>query len=323
LGALATKYGSWESAWQNTRRDFRLIDPEIEWEKMRVQGVDLILKDDANFPALLKEIYSCPWGLYFRGALQSLEQPSVAIVGTRNATNAGLSAAEKFAKELSGVNITVVSGLALGIDTAAHRGALAGGSPTFAVLACGADIVYPAQNQSLADSIIKAGGAVISEYPPGSPALPYRFLERNRIISGLTKISIIIEAPEQSGALATARYAVEQNRDVGAIPGPLNHPNYKGNYSLLKSGAALITETADILEALNLGELTLVSKKTPIGLNDLETQILNILKNAGEALTVDKIIELAKVEPANAQQTLTRLIIKDIIKESSGRYELQ
>lgn len=320
LSATREKYGSWYEAY---RASSAKLDIENEWTKLGERGVSFLLKEEDGFPELLREIHDCPWGIYYKGKLGGISSPAVAIVGTRRATASGLTIAKKFAADLARAGISTVSGLALGIDTAAHRGTLEGGQPTYAVLARGLDGVYPEQNKNLSDEILANGGAVISEYPLGSPTLPFRFLERNRIVSGLSKMIVVIEAPEESGALVTAKFATEQNRDVGAIPGPINHPNYHGNHSLLKSGAALLTSAEDILNALNIEPQKLPFRENKLkNLSESERAVLEALKFVGNGATVDKILKLAKLETANTQSALTLLLIKDIIRESSGRYEL-
>ncbi len=314
------KWGDWSAAWRAEGRGSN-IDPGKAWSEMRDEGIELILQDEEAFPAPLREIHQCPWGLYYKGDLSAAGSPAIAIVGTRKATSSGLTVAKNFARDLAAKGINIVSGLALGIDASAHSGALEGGGRTAAILARGLDGVYPAQNENLARKILANDGALISEYPVKSPTLPFRFIERNRITSGLSNATIIIEAPSESGALATARFALEQNRDVGAIPGPINHPNYTGNHSLIKSGAALIASVDDIIAMLNLDQLPLKIKKSPI-LTEDELAIMNALKSEAGALSVDKIIELGRLEPQTTQRALSLLLMKDIIRESDGRYEL-
>ncbi len=172
-------------------------------------------------------------------------------MGTRKATSQGRFIAKEIAKKLSEMGMVIVSGLAMGIDTAAHEGALAGAGRTIAVLACGLDNIYPRQNENLAKKIIGTGGAVISEYPVGTEAFKNQFLERNRIVSGLCIATIVVEAPRESGALVTARLAAEQGREVFVFPGPTNHPNYHGSHKLIRDGARLVSSIDDILEDLN------------------------------------------------------------------------
>ena len=205
---------------------------------------------EKKFPKLLREISNIPKKLYFKGQLPRNSEPAVAIVGTRKATLQGLEAARIISKGLAEVGIVVVSGLALGIDGAAHQGALSGKGKTIAVLAGGLDSVYPKEHRELAHEILELNGGILSEYEPGISSLPQHFLERNRIISGLTLGVVVIEAPLRSGALSTAHYALEQGREVFVVPGPINHSNYFGAHKLIRNGARLITSAKEIIEDL-------------------------------------------------------------------------
>ena len=214
----------------------------------------------------------------------------------------------------------------MGIDTAAHEGALTGNGKTVAVLACGLDEIYPRQNENLAKKILETNGAIISEYPIGTPAYPDQFLARNRIVSGLSVATIVIEAPIDSGALVTARLAAEQGREVFIIPGPINHPNYRGSHKLIRDGARLTTSIEDILE--DLGSEILNSKiqsaswRTKIQNIEDKSQllILKIIQGAGKPLNLDKIIEITKLEPQIVSQTIAILTIQEIIKETEKGY---
>jgi len=209
-------------------------------------------QSDPNFPQLLKEIFSCPTGLYFQGNRDLFNQKNkIAIVGTRQASKTGQAIARQLAKELSQHNITIVSGLALGIDRAAHEGCLQGVSQTIAILGHGLDQIYPAENKELANQIITSNGLIISEYQPNHPIAPQQFLERNRLVSGLCQGVIIVEAPKRSGALNTATHALEQNREVFVVPGSITDPNYVGSNNLIKQGACLITSAQDVLDVMN------------------------------------------------------------------------
>jgi len=283
-------------------------------------------REEAGYPALLKEITLAPLGIYIKGQWPPRERAAVAIVGTRRATAAGRVLAGKLAAGLSRQKITVVSGLALGIDAAAHEGAIEAGGISWAVLANGLDQIYPRQNYRLAEKIIDLGGALISEYPAGTPSLPHHFLARNRIVSGLSRGTVIIEAPLNSGALVTARFTLEQNRELMVIPGPVNHPNYAGSHRLIKMGAALVTSVDDILENLSLEKVAsrpLVASGVDGGLDELETKIVEAIKSAGAPVTIDTLGELSKLDPQTLNRALTLLVINDIIKESGGgKYSL-
>ena len=206
---------------------------------------------DAAYPGQLLQIPDPPLLLYVKGRVELLSHPSVAIVGSRNASAQGSANAEAFARTLSEAGLTVVSGLALGIDAAAHRGGLAGASGSVAVLGTGADIVYPARNRALAHELA-ARGALVTEYPLGMSPLPGNFPRRNRVISGLALGCLVVEAATDSGSLITARLAAEQGREVFAIPGSIHSPLAKGCHALIKQGAKLVESANDILEELKL-----------------------------------------------------------------------
>ncbi|HEY4498238.1 MAG TPA: DNA-processing protein DprA [Candidatus Paceibacterota bacterium] len=278
---------------------------------------------DRGYPALLREIPNPPKTLYYRGKLLETDTPCLALVGTRKASPNGLKIAEGMAAELASAGIVIVSGLAMGIDTAAHRGTLRGGGRTIAVLGNGLNKIYPAQNEKLAEEIIKTGGAIISEYEPSEPSLPNHFIERNRIISGLSVGVIVVEAPIHSGALTTAGFAAEQGRNVWVIPGPINHPNYIGSHALIRDGATLITKSSEVLE--DLGIETTPKNSAPgfnLGLNlgQAEGKIMKIVSEAESPLDIDRITDLTKLEPQALNEALVKLILAGIIKESGGRY---
>lgn len=261
---------------------------------------------------------SPPHGLYIQGELPTNDL-ALAIVGTRKATGEGLTLAREFSSTLATAGITIVSGLALGIDGAAHKGALEAHGKTLAVVARGLDKYYPATHEKLAEDIISHGGTIISEYPLGSPALPHRFLERNRIVSGLSKGVIVIEAPQESGALATARFALEQNRDVFVVQGPAHHPNFQGSHDLIRSGAELVTLPTHVLMAYGI-ETKENAEFVPSPENHEEALILKTLRSSSKPLMVDKIIELTNLEAKKVNQTVSLLVLKDIIKEDGEGY---
>jgi DNA processing protein len=243
----------------------------------------------------------------------------IAVVGTRRATPDGKNTARRFAAELARAGIVIVSGLAFGVDAAAHEGCLNAGGKTLAVLACGLANIYPKNNEALAEKIIAQGGAIISEYPPDMPAYPSRFLERNRIVSGLSKGTLVIEAPERSGSLATARFALEQNRDVFVIPGQITHPNFKGSHELIRQGAELVTTPEHILAA----EGMLKEDKKMLDTSELapeEALVVHFLRESGAAQDIDKISVAAKLQPHIANQTVSFLLIKGMISERGDGY---
>ncbi|RJG04790.1 DNA-protecting protein DprA [Noviherbaspirillum cavernae] len=223
------------------------IDKTIAWAEQ--PGNFVLTLADAGYPQALLDIADPPSILYAKGRVELLSSPSLAVVGSRNATAQGIVNAEKFSEVLSHAGLTIISGMALGIDTAAHEGSLRGMGSTVAVIGTGADIVYPARNRGLAHRIA-AEGCIISEYPLGMPAIAANFPRRNRIISGLARGVLVIEAAAQSGSLITARMAGEQGRDVFAIPGSIHSPLSKGCHQLIKQGAKLVESAQDILEEL-------------------------------------------------------------------------
>lgn len=222
---------------------------QIAW--MERQQVRLLAIGDSDYPRVLQEIQDPPALLFLQGALHDTDRVGVGIVGSRHATPYGRATAERLAQELAGQGLTVISGGAVGIDSAAHRGALAAGGRTVAVLGCGLDVDYPRENRTLFERIALSG-ALISEYPPGAQPEAWRFPLRNRIISGLAQGILVIEAPRQSGALITARFAAEHGRTVMTVPGNIDRPASQGSNDLLKDGAVPVTENADVLRALHM-----------------------------------------------------------------------
>lgn len=223
------------------------VERSIDWASQPGQYI-LTLADEA-YPKALLEIADPPSLLYVRGNPSLLERRGLAMVGSRNATPLGLQTAEQFARALSAKGLCIISGLALGIDAAAHRGALSAGGDTIAVIGTGADRIYPARNKELAQAIVEHG-AVISEFPLGTPAIAANFPRRNRIISGLARGVLVVEAAPESGSLITARLAGEQGREVFAIPGSIHSPVARGCHKLIKQGAKLVETANDILEEL-------------------------------------------------------------------------
>lgn len=295
--------------------------------RLNTLKIKTVLKEDRQYPFLLKEIPNPPSKIFVLGKLPT-DEPKIAIVGTRKATLEGRLIAKKIAQRLAELKIAVISGLAMGIDTAGHEGALAGNGKTVAVLACGLDTIYPRQNENLAKKIIESNGAIISEYPIGAPAYPDQFLARNRIVSGLSIATIVIEAPISSGALVTARLAAEQGREVFVFPGPINHPNYRGSHKLIRDGAILVASIEDILEDLGLenpksemlNTKQTINSKTQKIKDENQLLVFKTIQEAGKSINIDKIIELTKLEPQIANQTITLLIIGGFIKETEKGY---
>ena len=223
------------------------IEHSLAWASQ--PGQSIITLADASYPPALLEIADPPSVLYVRGNPDLLHRRGIAVVGSRNATPQGTQTAESFARHLAAQGLCIVSGLALGIDAAAHRGALAAQGETVAVIGTGADRIYPARNKELAIAIAERG-AIVSEFPLGTPAVAYNFPRRNRIISGLARGVLVVEAAPESGSLITARLAAEQGREVFAIPGSIHSPVARGCHKLIKQGAKLVETAQDILEEL-------------------------------------------------------------------------
>lgn len=249
---------------------------------------------------------------------------SVAIVGTRKATMQGKLFAKKIAKDLASQGIVVTSGLALGIDTAAHEGVVEASGVTIAVLSDGIGTIYPSRNAHLADKIISLGGALVSEYESPTPYYPGQFIQRNRIISGLCVATIVIEAPERSGTLATARFALEQGREVFVVPGPMDHPNYAGSHRLIRDGARLVSSIDDIYEDLGLDKKDGLPEQASLWKfrSPQENIIIATLTEAGAPLLVDKIAELTTMETRAINATLATLVMEGMVKETERGYSI-
>jgi DNA processing protein len=229
-------------------------DPErlaaaLDW--LDAPGHGIVALDDADYPRLLLEVGDPPPVFYCIGRRELLARPAIAIVGSRNATPQGIADAEAFAAALSAAGLTIVSGLALGIDAAAHRGGLTGAGSSVAVVGTGPDRVYPAKNRRLAHDIA-AAGLIVSEFAPGTPPLPQNFPRRNRLVSGLARGVLVIEATLSSGSLITARFAGEQGREVFALPGSIHSPFSKGCHKLLREGAKLVETAQDVLDEFGM-----------------------------------------------------------------------
>lgn len=231
--------------------DLDAVDRSMAWAAQPDQHI--VTLADREYPQSLLQIPDPPSLLYVRGRLDLLQQRALGVVGSRNATPQGVQTAENFARTLAAEGLCIVSGLALGIDTAAHRGALHGGGATIAVIGTGADRIYPARNRELAHAIA-AQGAIVSEFPLGTPAMAGNFPRRNRLIAGLSAGILVVEAALESGSLITARLAAEQGREVFAIPGSIHSPVARGCHRLIRQGAKLVETASDILEELAPGQ---------------------------------------------------------------------
>lgn len=282
--------------------------------------IEPIAWSSASYPVALTTIIDPPPVLWIRGDAAVLSTPSVAIVGARAASPYGLSVAEHLAADLAGSGLTVVSGLARGVDSAAHRGAMAGRGLTVAVLGCGVDVMYPPEHGALARDIERSG-AVISELVPGTPPLPQFFPQRNRIISGLSRAVVVIEAGEKSGSLITARCALEQGRDVLAVPGNVLSGRNRGAHALLRDGAKIVESADDILEELGMGagDRSRPAADSRLLSPDIDP-ILSCL-TPGEPSDLDGIAERSGLTPARLLPRLFELEMRGrVARVGGGRF---
>ncbi len=285
-------------------------------EKIDRYGVKVLTCHDPDYPSRLKEIYDYPPIIYVRGSLLPEDEWCLAVVGTRRATVYGRQVAEEIVADLARSKITIVSGLARGIDTVAHRSALEAGGRSIAVLACGLDIVYPSENANLARSIMQQG-ALISEYPLGTRPKAENFPRRNRIMSGLSLGVLIVEANDTSGAMITAHLAVEQNREVFAIPGNILSPASRGTNHLIQEGAKLVRDYTDILEELNLTAVAhQIETKEIIPHSDTETLLLKQL--GVEPTHIDEVCRSSGLPISTVSSTLTMMELKGLIKQAGN-----
>lgn len=291
------------------------LEPDKLSESMAKEGVAAIIKTEPSYPAHLKEIYDAPALLYYKGTLPTNNELMLAVVGARKFSPYGRQLTDTIVKELAENNLTIVSGLALGIDALAHQAALEVGGRTIAVLGTGLDKanIYPSSNRWLADKILSEGGLLLSEYPLGTAPLRFNFPQRNRIISGLSLGTLVIEANIKSGSLITAKTALDQNREVFAVPGNVFSPLSSGTNWLIKQGATAVTEAADITAALDLSLLTNYSKKDKqLNLTPAEGQLLPFLSQ--EAKHINELVRISNSSAAQVASTLTMLEIKGLAK---------
>lgn len=292
------------------------INLERIWENIQRQGIMVITWDDDCYPRLLKNIDQPPPILYVRGNILPEDEWAVSIVGTRRATIYGRQVAADLAAHLAQNHITVVSGLARGIDAVAHETAVKAGGRTIAVLGSGVDVIYPPEHRSLAEKIIQQG-ALVSDYPPGTPPESTNFPPRNRIISGLSLASVVVEAGKESGALITAAFATEQGRDVFAVPGNITAPQSKGPNELIQQGAHPLLNVNDVLEVLQLQQIhehhTL---RLALPLDETETRILKVL--GSEPLYIDEIGQKSGLTIDRVSATLALMELKGLIHHVGG-----
>lgn len=296
------------------------IDPDREWEILEKENIRLVTLDDPQYPKLLKNIFNPPYIIYIRGAFDFNSCPAIAVVGSRKATQYGIDAAEKFSQELARSGFAVISGLALGIDAAAHQGALDMNGKTVGVLGSSIDDenISPRTNFNLAKEIIATGGALISDFPPKTSANNLTFPARNRLIAGLSLGTLVVEAAEGSGALITAKMALEYDREVFAVPGNIFSPNSPGVNKLIGSGAKIAMSVQDVLEEFDLRnsiKKEIVPEKNPD--TKEEGIILGILSVS--PLHIDNIGKLTKLDTPTLSSTLSMMEIKGWVKNVGGQ----
>jgi len=327
---LESYFGNLENAWQAKSADLKQagldrgpihaitswrpkISLEAEMEKIDRYGVKVFTYHDPGYPARLKEIYDYPPVLYVRGTILPEDEWCLTVVGTRRATVYGRQVTEEIVTDLAQSKITIVSGLAKGIDSVAHHSALEAGGRSIAVFGCGLDTVYPSENISLARRIIQQG-ALVSEYPLGTRPRPDNFPRRNRIMSGMSLGVLVIEAGESSGAIITAHMALEQNREVFATPGSVLSPASRGTNHLIQEGAKLVRDYTDILEELNLTAVAhQIELKEVIPTSDTESLLLKQL--SAEPTHIDEVCRQSELPVSTVSSTLAMMELKGLVKQ--------
>ena len=329
LSQLESHFGDLERAWKAPAGELKQagldsqvmravaqwrdkIDPDAEMAKIDRLGAKVLTCNQPAYPRRLKEIYDFPPVLYVRGSLLP-DEWCVAVVGTRRATVYGKQVTEELTADLARSRITIVSGLARGIDTIAHRTALDAGGRTLAVFACGLDMVYPAENERLARDIME-NGAVISEYPLGMRPRSENFPRRNRILSGLSLGVLVTEAGETSGAMITARMALEQNREVFAVPGSVLSPASRGTNRLIQEGAKLVREFTDILEELNLMTVARQMEMREV-LPESATESVLLKELSAEPSHIDEVCRRSGLPAATVSGTLAMMELKGLVRQ--------
>lgn len=292
------------------------LDLDVYWQKLQDRKIYVLTWLDEAYPKLLMEIDQPPPVIYYRGTIDPVDDWSVAIVGTRRVTAYGKQIAQDSATYLAANGITIVSGLARGVDTLAHQAALNANGRTIAVMGCGVDIMYPPEYRKLAEGIM-ASGAILSDYAPGTPPEGVNFPPRNRIISGLSRATIVVEAGERSGALITAKFAVEQGRDVFAVPGSILSPMSRGTNQLILEGATLLTNPKEVLDALNYTQLV-AQRSEPKSLPTEPTEVKILQALSYEPLHVDDLCAVLEMPVEKVTASLTMMELKGLVRHSGG-----
>jgi DNA processing protein len=331
--ALLNKFGSARTAWEASPNELRDagLSPKIVESVLEIRSKDVLSQvqkriealniqaltwEDGNYPRLLKEIDQPPPILYVRGDLQAGDDLAVAVVGTRRITTYGRQVTEELTSTLAMGGITVISGLARGVDSIAHQAALNAGGRTIAVLGCGVDIIYPPENRRLAERIMQKG-ALISDYPPGTPPDGLNFPPRNRIISGLSRAVVIVEAGLTSGALITSGFAADQGREVFAVPGNIFAPLSKGTNRLIRDGARPLLDPREILEALDLTQaVEQRAVRSVLPADATEATLFHLL--GSEPIHVDEIRAQSGIPIENVSATLALMELKGMVRMVGG-----
>lgn len=304
--------------WLETRRT---LDPEDYAQSITKTGIKWLTIFDDNYPKPLKEIYDPPVVLYYKGEILRMDENAIGVVGTRKMTGYGKAVTKGFVEDLVRAGLTIISGLARGVDSQSHQTAIEEGGRTIAVLGGGLNNIYPPENRDLARKIIDGHGAVISEYPPDYPSLPGNFPSRNRIISGLSKAVLVTEAAEDSGSLITAKLAVEQGREVFAIPGPITSSLSKGPIDLIKMGAKAVFDASEILDELGMKKVqsSKFKDQNKLELSVEERQLLECLDE--DSLHIDEISRKLNSSSSSVSATLLKMEISGlVINLGSGNY---
>ena len=318
---LASVEGVGPAAADSIKNWEKNFDLAAELQKCRELGIALMDREDPAYPPQLLEIYDPPLVLYYKGDMEAARRRGVAIVGSRHTSHYGLEIAKKLSYQIAYAGLTVNSGLARGIDTAAHQGALAAKGRTVAVLGCSLDLVYPPENRALAEALVEKGGALLSEFPLGTAPDKQTFPMRNRVVSGMSGGVLVIEAGESSGALITARMALDQGRQVFAVPGRIDNPQAKGCHRLIKDGAKLVEGVEDVLAEFEFlfpkSELEEPRKAWPEDLSGEEKQILGAMESM--EVHVDELIRKCGLPSSVVSSTLLRLEMRKLVRQLPGK----